>query len=335
MKKIAASALVLSILISTLTFSRPVHAATHNVTAKSNGTQCSDGGSFDPAAITIASGDTITFSVPNSDPYKPGLEIHNFPGGSFTLVPGGPPHTTPALVISVPNYYATWPSSGCQKGTGSVTVQQQTTPPPTPPPPPTATPPAAATPAPSGAPPSSPTNTNKPPDALKLDTAAINGDKVDISKPIKVSQSQPLTISGNTIPNGTVNLTIHSIARNELARANEDGFWTFTIMDLEPGDHTIDASVTDLSTHLTSANATLLKFAVSRETAVSNKTASTLNTKPAPKTSSLSKIITIIVAVIFLAGIDGFVFWSLEIRKKPKKLEVTKAPSPTEIAPTI
>jgi plastocyanin len=81
MKKIAASALVLSILISTLTFSRPVHAATHAVTAGSNGPGCNDGGYFTPSSITIASGDTITFSVPANDPYAPGLMVH------LTLLP--------------------------------------------------------------------------------------------------------------------------------------------------------------------------------------------------------------------------------------------------------
>jgi hypothetical protein len=286
----------------------------------------SDGGYFTPSSITIASGDTITFSVPANDPYSAGLEIHNFPGGSFTILPGQS-HTTPALVINVPDYYATWPASGCQKGTGSVTVQQNTSPPP-----PATTPPPVITPPP---PATHPQNSVKPPDTLKLDTATVNTDKVDLAKPLKVSQSQPLVISGHTIANGTVNLTIHSVTRNEIVRANDSGFWTFTISNLEPGNHTVDATVTDLSTHLTSTSVTLLKFAVTSEGSAGNQTASIDNTTAAAKKSSSGNIIFAATAALLIAVIDGALFWYLEIRKKAERLEVTEAPPPTEVAPTL
>jgi hypothetical protein len=109
-----------SVMLSVLTLPLAAAAATHAVTGGTNGPLCNSGGYFTPSSITIASGDTITFSVPSNDPYSGGLQIHGFPEGNFTVLPGGS-HTTTALIANV-NYYGTWPSSGCMKGSGSATV---------------------------------------------------------------------------------------------------------------------------------------------------------------------------------------------------------------------
>jgi hypothetical protein len=328
MKKITVSVVALLILVSSVVPYKHAHATTHNVTGGSNGPSCGGGGYFTPSATTINAGDTITFSVPSNDPYSAGLEIHNFPGGNFTILPGAS-HTTPALLVSV-SYSATWPSSGCQKGFGSVTVQ---TPPPAsaPPPAPTPPPPTASTTSPAPTPPP-----NKPPDTLKIDRATVDGDKVDTSKNISIDVSKSITLSGYTVANGAVNLTIHSVVRNEIARANASGFWSFTISSLEPGNHTVDATVTDLTSHLTSTSTTLLKFAVTGE---KDTTSASKNAAASVSQHKKFSLLPIIIASVFLiAGLAAAIFWFMKRRKppkKPKEVRPTDAPPPAEIAPTV
>jgi hypothetical protein len=329
MKRNTVVVLTLLVLAAPFVFYKPAHAATYDITAGSNGPGCSDGGYFTPNAKTINAGDSIKFSVPANDPYSAGLEIHNFPGGNFTILPGQS-HTTPALVVSV-SYYATWPSSGCQKGTGNITVQTPA-PDPSPPPAQAALPPATAPTSPTPVPPPPP---NKPPDILKIDKAMVDGEKIDTAKNITIDVSKSITLSGYTIANGAVNLTIHSAVRNEIARANASGFWTLTVSDLEPGTHTIDATVTDLTTHLSSQSATLLKFAVTgkKAAALVNKS-STISVKP----SKNSPVLLIVIGMALAAGIGAVVFWYINKRNKPKKSKEvmpTQAPPPTEIAPTV
>jgi plastocyanin len=328
MKKIAAFVLVLSILISTLTFYRPVQAATHEVKAKRNNQQCGGSGvSFEPSTITIASGDTITFSV--SD-YPDTLEIHYFPGGSFTISPGAN-HTTSALVISVPNYYATAPSDGCQKGTGSVTVQENTSPPP-----PAPTPTALALAAPPTTPTPPPPTPNSPPAALKLDLLSVDGDKIDTSKPISLDKSKPLKLSGYTIANGVVNLIIHSAIRNEIARADASGYWSFVIENLEPGNHTVDATVTDQTTHQSSPSTTLIKFAVTGEPGATKSTKAGNSSLQNSKKAGSSPLLLVSAGILSLALVGGGIFWFIKRPKKPTKPADPIAPQlpPTQIAPT-
>jgi hypothetical protein len=335
MKKTAAAALSLAIIFSAVFFYKPAYAANVKVTAGSNGPLCNSGGYFSPSGnISVNAGDTITFSVPANDPYSAGLEIHNFPGGSFTILPGDS-HATPALEVDIPNFYATWPSSGCQKGSGSVTVRQPVAPPPAAaPPPPAATPPPAAQATPPPAPPSQP---NKPPAALSLDKANVNSDKIDTSKPVSISESQPITLSGFTVANGVVNLTIHSVVRNEIARANSSGFWSFTIADLEAGAHAVDATVTDPATHLTSPSATLLKFTIKNGAPIPASAQIVTPIQKTQKKSSTSLFLIIFAVLVVLAAIAA-ALWFRNFHKKPKKPQgefPTQVPPPAEISPSI
>jgi hypothetical protein len=97
-----------------------VEAADHAITGGSNGSSCGSGGYFTPSSLSVTSGDTVTISVPSNDPYAYGLEVHGFPEGKFTILPGHS-HKTAGLTANV-SYYGTWPSSGCMKGSGSITV---------------------------------------------------------------------------------------------------------------------------------------------------------------------------------------------------------------------
>lgn len=109
----------------------PVSAATTSIVGGTYGTSCGSGGYFTPSSVTINSGDKVTISVPSNDPYAPGMEVHGFPQGNFTITPGHS-FTTNALTADV-SYHGTWPSSGCMKGSGTITVKAAT-PPSTPPP---------------------------------------------------------------------------------------------------------------------------------------------------------------------------------------------------------
>jgi hypothetical protein len=341
MKKLTFLLASLCLVVGSLVFSTPAHAATVNVVAGSNGPNCNDGGYFkiNNVAVTnivINSGDSITFSVPANDPYAPGLEIHNIPGGDFTILPGGQPHPTGDLLVDVPNLSATWPSSGCQKGSGTITVKQPATPPP-PSTPPTTPPPAPPPPAPIAPAPVPPPPPNKPPEAIKIDKVVLDGDKLNTTKPISVDVSKPITISGYTIANGVVNITIHSDVRNEIARANATGFWSLDISGLEPGNHTVDATVTDLSTHLTSASATILKFSVTGENAVAATKVLPKSTYVVAKKSANKTVQFILLAIVALGAACSGAYWFIKKRKMPQKpnnIPPATSPPPTEIAPT-
>jgi hypothetical protein len=335
MKKLSVLLIVFTIMAGTAFFYRPAHAASHDVTGGSKGPNCNDGGYFDPGSITINAGDTITFHVPKDDPYPGGIEIHNFPGGNFTIAPGDS-HTTPPLVIDIPSYYATWPSSGgCQKGTGSVKVVTPTAPPPDSPAPSPIT--ITNTPA-APPPPTAPPPTAAPPASPKAQEVSVNGDKVDIKKPLSADVSQPITISGYTIANGVVNLTIHSAVRNEIARANSSGYWTYTIENLEPGNHTVEATVTNPATHQTSPGATILKFTLTGSLSP-YKNINNVGVAQAKSSSLTSKLPLIAAGILLPACALAVAFWFMKNRKHktlqtPPKPQITQAPPTQIIAPS-
>src|SRR5579862_1591245 len=97
--------------VTGLTLNAPVMAATTQITGGTYGPNCNSGGYFTPSSATVNTGDTVTISVPAGDPYPGGIEIHGFPEGNFTVLPGDS-HTTTALSANV-SYYRTWPITGC------------------------------------------------------------------------------------------------------------------------------------------------------------------------------------------------------------------------------
>lgn len=103
-----------------LSLAMPVAAANVAITGGTNGPDCTSGGYFTPQSTTVQSGDTVTISVPANDPYAGGIEVHGFSEGNFVVLPGKS-HTTSAITSNV-SYYGTWPSTGCMKGSGTITV---------------------------------------------------------------------------------------------------------------------------------------------------------------------------------------------------------------------
>lgn len=119
---------LICVMMLSLPFAGTAAAANIPVTGGTNGPACNSGGYFTPSSTSISSGDTITFSVPSNDPYAGGIEVHGFPQGSFVVARGASVTTNP--ITTDISYYGTWPSTGCMKGSGTITVQ--ITPSPTP-----------------------------------------------------------------------------------------------------------------------------------------------------------------------------------------------------------
>ena len=137
---------LLAVSLSLPFWSWPVYAANVSITGGTNGPDCNSGGYFTPSTVAIKTGDMVTISVPANDPYAGGLEVHGFVQGSF-VVARGSSVTTNAISAAV-SYYGTWPSTGCMKGSGTITVSAPVvTPPPATPKPPTTKPHSVTSPA--------------------------------------------------------------------------------------------------------------------------------------------------------------------------------------------
>lgn len=159
------------------------------------------------------------------------------------------------------------------------------------------------------APTTNPTTTTKPaPAAPKVDEVMVSGTKVDTAKPITIAQDKPLALSGKTIPNGTVTLTIHSTPRTVTVKADKNGNWTYTVTDLEAGDHYVEAKVTDPTTKKTSAATKLLSFKVAAAA-----TPITTTTFTPAKSSGSSGAIIVIGSVALLAIVATI---ALYVRKR-------------------
>jgi len=170
----------------------------------------------------------------------------------------------------------------------------------------TSTAPAAATSA--GA-----TDSSTPPAPVKTDTLEVAGQVIDATKSITLQASQPLVLSGTTVPNGVVTLVIHSTPRTVTVTADANGRWSYTIKDLPAGTHHVTATVTDPTTKLTSPEATLAAFTVQPAKTVSN----TANSAVAHKHPVKTPVVTVLLAIIVLAALGYFFFRVYRRRHQP------------------
>jgi hypothetical protein len=170
------------------------------------------------------------------------------------------------------------------------------------------------------------TNTPQAPAAPTASSVKVDGTTQDASKAVSVASDKPLLLSGKTVPNGVVTLTIHSIPKTVTATADKDGNWSYTVTGLEPGDHYVEASVTDPATSKTSPTAKLLSFTVTAATpvAASHKLADTSVKK---SHSSLYVLLLLILAVLAAAGWYGWKWWNKKKIDKPD-LPATPAENP-------
>lgn len=146
----------------------------------------------------------------------------------------------------------------------------------------------------------SPVSMAVPPATPTVNAVTVDGIKVDTSKPLKIAQDKQLVLSGTTVANGVVTLTTHSNPQTITTVADSNGNWSYSVTELAPGDHYIEASVTDPATNQTSASAKLLAFTV--KTPAPASTQSTPVHKPArwPYVVGIALLATAIVAGWFI-----------------------------------
>ena len=168
------------------------------------------------------------------------------------------------------------------------------------------------------------------PTAPKLAEVKIDGNTVSTSTPLLIGDSKPLDLSGKTVANGIVTLTIHSTPRTTTATADKNGNWSYSVSGLEPGNHYIDASVTDPKTKKTSPTTKLLSFTV---TAAKLPIPAANITQPKKSKTSM----WIAGGVILLLIVAGAT-WLIRKRLQKKSAAVSSVPAqgytPTETGDT-
>jgi hypothetical protein len=169
---------------------------------------------------------------------------------------------------------------------------------------------AAPTPASTGTPKKTTTTTPAPvsvapPVAPALATVKVDGTQADIAHSITFDEAKPLVLSGTTVPNGVVTLAIHSTPKTVTTTADKDGHWSYTVNGLEPGDHYVEATVTDPATNKTSDSAKLLSFKLT-----AHKTPAVAHATPASKKQSyVPLIVGLAVVVVALLGSATWFLW--------------------------
>lgn len=150
---------------------------------------------------------------------------------------------------------------------------------------------------------------------------ASNDKSLDSRKPFSIESGKSFTVSGKTLPNGIVTLTIHSTPRTAKVTADAQGIWSYVVSGLEEGAHKIEAFVTDPITHLNSSTTTLASFNVNP--LAKSRNLSEANTKFPNASKSVA-----LAGIFVLAGI---IVWFL-ISRRAKKTKVESA-SPTVKTP--
>lgn len=200
-------------------------------------------------------------------------------------------------------------SSGYTVGQAAVTFTD-----PSPPPPPAPDPiPVAIVPDPPEA-----------PEAILVDSEGkeIVKEATDV-EPITFDGGESVTISGTTVPNGKVSLFIFSEPQEASVTADDKGVWTYVIEGLEPGEHKVEAEVTDPETEKTSERIEILAFSVAQVETVEIQETAVVETV-AEEESSSTTLLAAIGGSIVLAGAGGGYWWF-----KGKK---SKTPTGTDVS---
>ncbi len=121
-----------------------------------------------------------------------------------------------------------------------------------------------------------------------------------VNNKVMFKKNDPIILSGVTVPSGLVKLYIYSEPQEVEVTADGDGNWSYTIASIEPGDHRVEAEVTDPETGETSDRAEVLAFQVAQaETTEDTENNPTIaeNTEPLPGGSN--SIVIYAVAGVF------------------------------------
>ena len=104
-----------------------------------------------------------------------------------------------------------------------------------------------------------------------------------------------LALRGKAPPNSTINLYIFSTPRTASVKADSEGKWAYNITGLEPGQHRVEASLTDSTGKITQERTVIARFTIAAQTAP--VTTSSTDTK------KVGLVIAIILILIALASL--------------------------------
>lgn len=109
-----------------------------------------------------------------------------------------------------------------------------------------------------------PTPTTEPtaPTAPSLLSVKSGNTDIPTDKPMEFTEGEPITISGLTSPKAIVTIYLFSDPQKFTTTADDNGVWSYTLTNVPPGDHHIEAEVTDPTTNKTSERKQLLAFVV-------------------------------------------------------------------------
>ncbi len=190
-------------------------------------------------------------------------------------------------------------------------------------------PPAPAAPKPAPAPSSAPAQVTAP---KKPDTPSVKlvdnegNDLIQKSEDDKIifKQSEPVVLSGVTIPNGLVKLYIFSDPQEASVTADKDGNWKYTIENLEPGDHRVEAEVVDPSSGTTSDRQQVLAFQVAEATTPDEEVFSAAAVDD--KSSAIGPILAVLALAVL--GTGGYVLW----RRKQARSKQLHSPADNDLS---
>lgn len=154
-----------------------------------------------------------------------------------------------------------------------------------------------------------------PPNKPTLQPIVIDGTEKKPGETIKISENEGLKLSGKTVANAIVTIYVFSEPKKYTATADKDGNWSYEVKDLPPGEHHVEAEVTDPATGKTSERANLLAFTV--EKAQAAEPAAETQAKGA--TNSLLVIIIGGLMALLIAG--GWALWWYKRKSAAPKAE--------------
>jgi hypothetical protein len=148
-----------------------------------------------------------------------------------------------------------------------------------------------------------------PPAALTPESIQIDGKAVTADQKVTMQSDKSMELSGKTVLNGVVNLYVFSEPKKYTVTADKDGNWTYTVKGLEPGEHHIEAEVTDPATGKTSSRAQVLAFSVAKAAAT---TAVPTQINATKKANTLTIVGAVVGTVVLLAALTTFCLWKFK-----------------------
>jgi hypothetical protein len=149
-----------------------------------------------------------------------------------------------------------------------------------------------------------------PPAALTPESMQIDGKAVTPDQKVTMQSDKSMELSGKTVPNGVVNLYVFSEPKKYTVTADKDGNWTYEVKGLEPGEHHIEAEVTDPATGKTSSRAQVLAFSVVKAAATTTAVPTQINATK--KANTLTIVGAVVGTFVLLAALTTAGLWKFK-----------------------